>query len=367
MNEPLRPSSLGEVLDRTAQLYRSRFLVFLGISVLPTGVILALACVAGLVAAWWGAAGAHSVSSDAGYALVGLFFVALALLALPILLVVTGLASAAMSHAVACIHLGGTTTIRDAYKSVWRLGWRYIWLYLLRRLIVWVAPIAGWIALALLAAGATVLAQKGGMGASADAIFGSAALLVVIPLAGYGVWMLLRLSLAFPAAVVEQIGALRAIKRSFALSQGSKGRILLLYVLVGALGWILSMAVMLLLAILVSLIPGIDRPPYVQTAEVAMPLIFSGIAFAVQALVEPIYGIALVLFYFDQRIRKEGYDIELLMQQAGMTPEAMPALEAAPWLPAIPRTVPAVAVEPPRAVVVPRSTQTASEATGDPQ
>jgi len=371
MNEPLRPSSLGEVLDRTAQLYRSRFLVFLGISVLPTGVIVALVCVAGLVAAWWGAAGAHSFSSDAGYALVGLFFVALVLLALPILLVVTGLASAAMSHAAACIHLGGTTTIRDAYKSAWRLGWRYIWLYLLRRLIVWVAPIAVWIALALLAAGATVLAQKGGMGASADAIFGSAALLVAIPLAGYGVWMLLRLSLAFPTAVVEQMGAWRALKRSFALSQGSKGRILLLYVLVGALGWIVSMAVMLPLTILLYLIPGMSSPQNTQAAGVAMLLIVYGSAFAVQALVEPIYGIALVLFYYDQRIRKEGYDIELLMQQAGMVPEArtepLPAPEAAPWLPAIPHTAPALAVEPPRTVVVPRSTQPASEATGDPQ
>ncbi|MGD0683209.1 MAG: hypothetical protein ABR990_14305, partial [Terracidiphilus sp.] len=35
MNEPLRPLTLGEILDRTAQLYRARFLLFLGISVIP--------------------------------------------------------------------------------------------------------------------------------------------------------------------------------------------------------------------------------------------------------------------------------------------------------------------------------------------
>jgi hypothetical protein len=370
MNEPLRPSSLGEILDRTAQLYRSRFLIFLGISALPIAVVVVLVCVAGLVAAWWGAAGAHSVSSETGYALVGFFFIGLTLLALPLLLVVSGLAAAAMSHAVACIHLGGTTTIRDAYKSVWRLGWRYIWLYLLQRLIVWVAPLAVWIALALLAAGATVLAQKGGMGASADTIFGSAAFLVVIPLAGYGIWMLLQLSLAFPACVVEQIGAWRAVKRSIALSQETKGRILLLYLLAGALGWILSIAVTVPLAILVSLIPGIDSPPYVQTAEVAMPLIVYGSAFAVQAMVEPIYGIALVLFYYDQRIRKEGYDIELLMQQAGMAPAAkaeQPVPEAAPWLSAVPRLAPAVATESSQAAEPPQFTQSTSESTGETQ
>jgi hypothetical protein len=275
-----------------------------------------------------------------------------------------------MSHAVSCIYLGGTSTIRGAYKSVWRLGWRYIWLYLLRALIVWAAPSAVWVALAFLAAGATVLAQKGGMGASADTIFGSAALLVAIPLIGYGIWMLLRLSLAFPTAVVEQMGAWRAVKRSFPLSQGSKGRILLLYLLVGALGWILSMAVMLPLTIALFLIPGVNNPQHAQTAGVAMLLIVYGSSFAVQALIEPIYGIALVLFYYDQRIRKEGYDIELLMQQAGMVPAANPvppAPEAAPWLAAVPHVVPAAAVEPPQAIAPPQSMQPTTEATGEPQ
>ena len=349
MNEPLRPSSLGEILDRTAQLYRSRFLVFLGISVLPIGILLALACVAGLVATWWGAAGARSVSSEAGYIIVGIFAVAVTLLALPILLVVTALAAAAMSHAVSLIHMGGTTTIRDAYKTVWRRGWRYIGLYLLQAVFVWIIPAAAWIALIVLAASAQVVAKKAGMGTAAEAISVSAAFLVLIPLTGYGVWMLLRISLAFPASVVEQTRAWRAVKRSFALSQGTKGRIFLLFLLVAVLNWVLSMAVTFLMAILVSLIPGIDSPPYVQTAEVAMPLILSGTAFAVQALVKPVYGIALVLFYYDQRIRKEGFDIELLMQQAGMVPEPLVTAvqvpgpvpevkqEPAPWLPVIPR------------------------------
>jgi hypothetical protein len=48
----------------------------------------------------------------------------------------------------------------------------------------------------------------------------------------------------------------------------------------------------------------------------------------------PVYGIALVLFYYDQRIRKEGYDIEWMMEQAGLTTgrtvvNAMQQMEAA--------------------------------------
>ena len=39
MNETLRPSTLGEILDRTAQLYRRNFWLFAGVAALPIGVI----------------------------------------------------------------------------------------------------------------------------------------------------------------------------------------------------------------------------------------------------------------------------------------------------------------------------------------
>ena len=44
--------------------------------------------------------------------------------------------------------------------------------------------------------------------------------------------------------------------------------------------------------------------------------------FTVQTLLAPVSWIALVLFYFDQRIRKEGFDIEWMMEQAGLTQPA---------------------------------------------
>lgn len=353
MNEPLRPSNLGEILDRTAQLYRARFLVFLGISILPTGVVLALACIAGLIAAWWRAVGARSVSSGAGYVFVGLFVLGVALLALPIFLTVAALAAAAMNHAVSLVYLGGTTTIREAYKSVWQRGWRYISLYLIQALLVWVAPFTGWFVVLLVFGMGATLMKKAGMGNLADsALFGLVAILVTAVLAGYAILMLLDLSLAFPACVVEQMGAWRAVKRSFALSQGTKGRIFVLYLLAAALSWLLSMGVTLPLTILLFLIPGMNNPQHAQAAGVAMLLILYGAAFAVQSLIKPVYGIALVLFYYDQRIRKEGFDIELLMQQAGMMPEVkpepQPMADAAPWLPAAPRKVLAVENEPPQ-------------------
>jgi len=50
--------------------------------------------------------------------------------------------------------------------------------------------------------------------------------------------------------------------------------------------------------------------------------------FLSNALIGPIYSIGLTLFYFDQRIRKEGFDIEWMMQAAGLAPAAAPGLAA---------------------------------------
>jgi hypothetical protein len=319
MNEPLRPSTLGEILDRTAQLYRTRFLLFLGISVIPTGVIVVLACLIGLVVAWWNIAGAGSVPEEAGYVLVAVFAIGVALVALPILLAASALAMAAMSHAVSRVHLGQTTTIRDAYKSVWRRGWRYIWLYLLEGLIIGAVPVAAYIVLIIILAGGAALAQTEGIGdVTSGALFIFVVILVVIALIVYVFWMLCRLSLAFPACVVEQIGAWPAIKRSWNLSNGTKGRILLLYLLVGLLGWLLSMGITLPLTIILSLFLSSGDPQHQQAAGLAIIFISYGVGFAIQALIRPVYGIALVLFYYDQRIRLEGFDIEWMMQQAGM-------------------------------------------------
>jgi len=43
------------------------------------------------------------------------------------------------------------------------------------------------------------------------------------------------------------------------------------------------------------------------------------IAFLTNTFVAPIYATGLTLFYYDQRVRKEGYDIEWMMQAAGLT------------------------------------------------
>jgi hypothetical protein len=43
------------------------------------------------------------------------------------------------------------------------------------------------------------------------------------------------------------------------------------------------------------------------------------IGFFTNSFLEPIWGAGITLFYYDQRVRKEGFDIEWMMQAAGLT------------------------------------------------
>jgi hypothetical protein len=52
------------------------------------------------------------------------------------------------------------------------------------------------------------------------------------------------------------------------------------------------------------------------------PILSQTMNTALAAAFGPIYPIALTLFYYDQRIRKEGFDIERLMESAGLNANA---------------------------------------------
>ena len=314
MDEPLHPSSLSEILDRTAEIYRSRFPVFFGIAVLPTAMLTLFASIAFLLILRV-APGAGSSSTMAGV-FASIAGAVLFLIALPILLAATALANAAMSHAAARVYLGQPINIRGSYRAVWERGWRFIGLFVFETLVVWVAPFAAWSILLLFSAALATLAQSAGIGSGS--LFILSALLAIAGLISYGFWMAIRISLAFPAAVVEQIGSWGALRRSALLTHGSRGRILLLFLLGVALNWILSMAIMLPLAFLVTLLPGAESPQHAQSSAMFTMAIIYGSAFAVQALTRPVYGIALILFYYDQRIRQEAFDIEWMMLKAGL-------------------------------------------------
>ena len=121
--------------------------------------------------------------------------------------------------------------------------------------------------------------------------------------------MSLRYSLAVPACTVENLKARAAIRRSIQLSKGSRGRIFML----GLLALIIQLG-----------LTGITQGFFVVVGikhqgvlPVWMSVAQQFLAFLTNTFVQPIYATGFTLFYYDQRVRKEGYDIERMMQSGG--------------------------------------------------
>lgn len=327
MNEPLHPLTVTEILDRTAQMYRSRFLVFLGVATIPAATMFVF--LAGIFGAfsWIGTVVRHG---NAPMMSARILVFVLLIVAVPANLGASALGEAAMTDAAARFFLGHAITIRGAYKTAWQHGWRYVGLYVLQGLAIAVGP--------LLVFGAVVammiISKVSGYATNDPSpVFGGMLFLAAAVVGVFALVMLLRLCLAFAVSVVEQASAWTALKRGASLSAGTRWRILLIYVL----GWFLNQILTWILAfpavIVLALIPSLQGPAHAQLLGEIMIFLFYGAMFAVRALTKPVYGIALTLFYFDARIRKEGFDIEWMMQQAGLVytpaPEITPVPQAA--------------------------------------
>src|SRR5215469_1070847 len=133
METSLRPLTLGEILDRTAQLYRSHFWLFAGIASVNSGIILLLS-LCGIAAEEFLRAQhlARYLLLVGGIGIVVQLFVSF---------IVGGLAVAANNRAVAWLHLGEPATIRGAYASILPRTGRFIWLMTMITFVMW-TPLA---------------------------------------------------------------------------------------------------------------------------------------------------------------------------------------------------------------------------------
>jgi uncharacterized membrane protein len=319
MNNQLRPLSLGEILDRTAELYRNNFLLFAGISAIFATAMLTIGMAhIGVLAALGYPNVAAGLSWSTAVAAV-LEWLTIVLLA--------GLSVAANNRAVAWVYLGQQTTVRGAATSILPRVRSYLWLMTMAAFRAW-APLSA-LYVALFAIVFSILpkgfftnpavAQTAAPANPNAFIAAGIGMLILMPLflaaLVYGVWMSLRYSLAMPACVVEEVPPRQALRRSIDLSKGSRGRIFVLGLLV--------FAVRLLLGILLGF-------PFVAFAfkhpghqiPLALLALQQVAGFLTNTFIGPIYSTGLTLFYYDQRVRKEGYDIEMMMQAAGL---ALPA------------------------------------------
>ena len=298
MDIELRPLRLAEILDRIFQLYRARFALFLGIAGVSTILELLWNLIQMAEVRWmtkhhlarqW----ATTVSTIPAWA---------------ILFAAAALCLAATNRAVAAIYDGEPTSIVKAFAAL-RRGWlRYVWVNTLAFFIAWGSIIA----VVVVAVMATLIARRASTLGQANAItlvYGATGLLVLfaLPLC---LWLTLRYSLAVPACIEERLGALRSLKRSIFLTQDTKGRILvLLLIVMAAQGTIVSAFMTPVFALMVR--ARGQASPGMTAYTIAVSALSS-------ALIKPIYSIGLTLFYYDARVRKEGFDLERMLERSSI-------------------------------------------------
>jgi len=308
MATPLRPMSLGEILDRTFEIYRKRFLLFVGIAAPPSVVILALQ----LVDHAWVHTDRLLGPLDRGRGIVwgqivwfGYFHIStfLAVLFLP-----------AFVRATSNILFGEEATILGALRFAAERWAKYLWIACLKVTAQFLLPEA---LAAGVAIGSAFVLYKLGIMDSGEFI--PILAVILIPLAGLiflNLWAAAVTSFAIPAAALEGYSGIKAIKRSWLLTRGSRWRIFLAWAatFAGSLAMAAVVVALLQFAWFILHAEGhlrwFNQRVYLQLSYVFYT--------AIRALIGPIFPIAITLLYYDQRVRKEGYDLEKMMEVAGL-------------------------------------------------
>jgi hypothetical protein len=296
---PLRPLTLGEILDGAVQTIRQNPKVMLGLSAvvnLALSVVVVLLQI-GTLRSDFAALGGSSTSADsatAGAADIVSSLVA-ALLQAVGTTVLTGLLVIAVSDAV----LGR----RPGIGEVWQRARGRIWALLGVTVLVFLA-IAGIVAVVVVP-GIVVLVAGGAAAAGILLlVVGIIAAVVLVP------WVAIRWLFAPPTVLLERTGVRASLGRSWRLVGGS---------------WWRCFGIVLLAQLIASVLSGVLQVPFVlaglairdagsDTLAVILTVVGGAIA---RTLIAPFSASILALLYIDLRMRREGLDVTL--QRAAAT------------------------------------------------
>lgn len=290
----LRPLSTSELLDRTFHLYRNHFLIFVTISAIPQIPVLALHMTD---AALW----LRIIVASRGLR--------------TLLFIVVGFLGVEVSHAVAAVavarlHLGESVSIRSAFSRARGSLLRVIWIVF----VTFILPFALAVVLGLIAVGISATTLYGtGLLNSRDttSVFISAMVVLVtflaVPLLALRLWM--AWSLVVPVTVLEGGGLRPTIRRSRRLTAGRRGRIFVIYVLM----FVLTYVVQILFQTPYYILAGQQAFTPLGHLGVTRIMVSAAGSFLATSFVGPLLEIAITLIYYDERVRKEGFDLQLMM------------------------------------------------------
>ena|SRR5688572_12067938 len=287
----LRPLRLGELLDRAIRLYRANFLTFIGIIAVVYVPLMVLQTAA---SALLSSSMLQSFSTPEEIFSNTAYWAGMGgtlMLALVQFVLVQGIATGALTRAVADNYLGKKTGILDAYRGIGKS-----WLTLIGALLLvgiigfvlgiwWLVPCIGWFT---------------GLGMI---IFLMAAISPLVP----------------PAVVLENQGAIEAIRRAWSLARRRFWPVLGYVIVLGLFSLIVVNGPVAIVNILLGQVLTSSGDPATQ---LVLTSIIQGLISLVFILIYyPLQLTAFTLIYFDLRVRTEGFDIALLTMEASGSTE----------------------------------------------
>ncbi|MFD7299106.1 glycerophosphoryl diester phosphodiesterase membrane domain-containing protein [Streptomyces sp. NPDC059897] len=302
---PLRPLGVGEILDGAVSTMRTYWRTVLGISLTVAVVTQLLAVLLqGLVlndVATTTALDNPDATPREIFSALGSLLIGSALVAVVTLLgtiVATALLTTVTSRAV----LGRPVTIGEAWRDARPQILRLLGLTLLLPLI------AAAIMLVSVAPGILVGVLGSSEGGIALGVVGGLAGLVVT------IWLMVRLSLASPALMLEKQTVRKAMGRSTKLVRGSWWRVFGITILASLIAAIVSEIILFPFTAIAGAVSGDGFSGLLEGGGNFgwAFLIITGIGSVVGSTITfPITAGVAVLLYIDQRIRREALDLEL--------------------------------------------------------
>lgn len=318
----LAPLSAGDIIDQAVRLYRRNFLALLRIVVAPS-----LVAYAGSVFYYTGVRNFSLARGDERVALT-------------ILLIVSGVVLWIAGKAAFYLALGGAARVlvehffagrpllaRDVYRALRRRFWALIGALLMISILL-----LGLFLLTYFIVAIVVLIYMALTAALINALpFWLQALIHIVAGAAFAVGVVSLLLLIYSRVIyvpqvmmVEEKGVFAAISRSFALAGGETkrvGAVLLFWVYVAWSVWLLLYAPLGWYGYW----HGIDLTPFNQDVPLWFNVARQALTQVSEILLAPIAMLGFTLLYLDSRVRKEGYDVELLANRVLAAPPPIPS------------------------------------------
>ncbi|MFE5838529.1 hypothetical protein [Arthrobacter sp. NPDC056493] len=302
---PLRPLMFGEIMDGAFQTIRRNPKAMLGAGLLAQALGAVIAGVVPLFAPASDASAEAWLANLSTSEMTGLFagvaggFILFGLVSVFISVVMQG----AMVVPVARSILNRPT----GFRQMWLLARGRAWT-LVRLAGIGVAAVL--LAMALIVVATALLANAMGTGS----------LVIVLPLflafIAAMIWVSVKLTVAPAVIVVEDVGALDGIRRSWAVTRGSwwrvLGIVLVVSLLVGIIGQIVLIPVTLLSGLLTTVTGPQDPASQAATLQVVVGVATAVVSAAVGAVAFAFQTSVMALLYLDLRMRNDGLDIALL-------------------------------------------------------